>query len=61
MIRAASAGNAHLAETDPRIIAIAADHPVAAGQQPVFELSDIAGIADFVEAATGLISKVEHR
>lgn len=39
---------------DPNIVAIAADHPVEDSQLPVFELDDIAAIADFVEKITGL-------
>jgi molybdopterin-guanine dinucleotide biosynthesis protein B len=43
-----------LAPDDPNIVAIAADHTVATSELPVFALDDIAAIADFIEAATGL-------
>jgi molybdopterin-guanine dinucleotide biosynthesis protein B len=43
-----------LAETDPRIVAIAADHPVADRRLPVFSLDDIGPIADFIERTTGM-------
>lgn len=36
------------------ILAIAADHPVAGEALPVFDLDDVAGIADFIEAATAI-------
>jgi len=45
---------APLAPDDPNIVAIAADHTVEAGKLPVFTLDNIAAIADFIEAATGL-------
>lgn len=38
-----------LAPLDTDVIAIAADHPVADGSLPVFELNDITAIANFVE------------
>jgi molybdopterin-guanine dinucleotide biosynthesis protein B len=43
-----------LADADPGIVAIAADHPVADGRLPVFSLDDILGIADFIERTTGM-------
>lgn len=43
-----------LSADDPAILAIAADHPVAGETLPVFDLDDVADIADFIEAATGL-------
>ena len=43
-----------LVPNDPNIIAVAADHPVAEGNLPVFHLGDIASIADFIESVTGL-------
>ena len=43
-----------LAETDPRIVAVAADHPVADQRLPVFSLDDIGPIADFIERTTGM-------
>lgn len=45
---------APLSPTDPTIVAIAADHPVDDAGVPVFALDDVAGIADFVERASGL-------
>lgn len=47
---------APLAADDPGIVAVAADHPTAAGDLPVFALDDVGAIADFVEHATGLRS-----
>lgn len=43
-----------LAPDDPHIVAIAADHPVADTELPVFDLNDVKAIADFVEKITGL-------
>lgn len=43
-----------LAPDDPHIVAIAADHPVADTDLPVFDLNDVKAIADFVEKITGL-------
>ncbi len=43
-----------LAETDPTIVAIAADYPIDDARVPVFDLDDTDAIADFVENATGL-------
>lgn len=37
-----------LAASDPHIVAIAADHPVADTALPVFDLDDTSGIADFI-------------
>jgi len=42
-----------LAEQDPNVIAIAADHDVAAGSLPVFTLDEIEQIADLIDAAIG--------
>jgi len=41
---------------DPAIRAIAADHPVEGEKVPVFGLDDVASIADFVVARSGLPS-----
>ena len=46
-----------LADSDPHIIAIAADHAVAGAQIPVFSLDDIAGLTDFIEAAVGPLTR----
>ena len=45
---------APLAPSDPSIVAVAADHPHAGETVPVFDLNDVAAIADFVERQTGL-------
>jgi molybdopterin-guanine dinucleotide biosynthesis protein B len=52
--RRAAASATPLAERDPHVIAIAADHPVDGGGVPVLALDDIAAIADLVLAASGL-------
>lgn len=45
---------APLADRDPAIVAIAADHDVVDAALPLFALDDIAAIADFAERAAGL-------
>jgi molybdopterin-guanine dinucleotide biosynthesis protein B len=45
-----------LADTDPHIVAIAADFKIEGESLPVFDLDDTASIADFVERATGLVA-----
>jgi molybdopterin-guanine dinucleotide biosynthesis protein B len=55
--RRAAARATSLADADPNVIAIAADHPVDGHGLPVFALDDAAGIADFVIAAVGAISR----
>jgi molybdopterin-guanine dinucleotide biosynthesis protein B len=45
---------AALATGDPRIVAIAADHPTDAAGLPLFALDDVTAIADFVAATVGL-------
>jgi molybdopterin-guanine dinucleotide biosynthesis protein B len=45
---------ARLTAGDRNILAVAADHPVDNETLPVFHIDDIAGIADFIEATTGL-------
>lgn len=52
--RRESAQRTPLAEADSNYVAIAADHPVDGGTLPVFDLNDIAGIADFIVAALGV-------
>ncbi len=42
---------------DPTIMAIAADHAVADNTLPVFDLDDVASIADFIETTVGLSQK----
>ena len=49
-----AANRTPLAPEDPHIAAIAADHPVADANLPVFDLDDTKAIADFVVAVTGL-------
>lgn len=46
--RADSTTRTPLSDDDPRVIAIAADHPVPEARIPVFGLDDVAAIADFV-------------
>lgn len=56
--RREACGHARLADSDPHVIAIAADHPgdhpADARGRPVFELDDAAGLADFIAATLGL-------
>ncbi len=42
-----------LADDDPRVVAIAADHAVDGKGLPVFALDDVRGIANFIEQAIG--------
>jgi molybdopterin-guanine dinucleotide biosynthesis protein B len=51
--RRASLTQRPLADDDPLVLAIAADHEVDGKGVPVFSLDDIAGIADFISAAIG--------
>lgn len=48
-----------LAESDPTIVAIAADHAVGEQALPVFDLDDVAAISDFVEVHTDLSSPTQ--
>lgn len=43
-----------LSRSDPNIVAVAADHPQAGEELPVFDLDDVDAIADFIEEAAGL-------
>jgi molybdopterin-guanine dinucleotide biosynthesis adapter protein len=52
--RTAAKDTALLARDDPAIIAIASDHKTDAGALPLFQLDDIAAIADFVVNRFGL-------
>ena len=52
--RLESANRTPLADQDPFICAIAADHPVDGSNLPVFDLDDTQAIADFVERIAGL-------
>lgn len=42
---------------DPHVVAIAADHPVVGAGKPVFDINDIRGLADFIEAV--ILGRVE--
>lgn len=46
--RRAAARQTPLADADPRVRAIAADHAVSGARVPVFKLDDVAAIADFI-------------
>ncbi len=52
--RTAAFEHTPLADTDPNVIAIAADHEIVASALPVFALDDIAAIADFIGARLGI-------
>jgi molybdopterin-guanine dinucleotide biosynthesis protein B len=52
--RLESANREPLAPSDPHIVAIAADHPVAGTDLSVFDLDDTGAIADFVVKTVGL-------
>ena len=54
--RSAALGQETLADSDPNVIAIAADHAADGRGLPVFSLDDIAGIADFIAKSIGLQS-----
>ena len=43
-----TATRAPLAETDPKIVAVAADNPMEGSPLPVFDLDDIGAIANFI-------------
>lgn len=51
--RTASLTKRALADEDPLVIAIAADHPVDGKGLPIFSLDDIASIADLIERRIG--------
>jgi molybdopterin-guanine dinucleotide biosynthesis protein B len=52
--RSASAKVERLADRDPTVIAIAADHACEGRGRPVFAIDDIAGMADLIIEAVGL-------
>ena len=52
--RTASFTNGPIAPGDPRVIAIASDHPTDAGGLPLYALDDVTGLADLVERTFGL-------
>ena len=47
-----------LADKDPNVVAIAADHAIAVAGPPVFSLDDIAGLADFIAATLPCASQL---
>jgi len=51
--RQAALSHRPLADGDPLVLAIAADHAADGKGLPVFSLDDIGGIADFISAAIG--------
>jgi molybdopterin-guanine dinucleotide biosynthesis protein B len=55
--RSAAFGNDPLADKDPSVIAIAADHAADGHGRPVFALDDVVAIADFLAGSIGLPSK----
>ena len=55
--RTGAKDTAPLSTGDPTIMAIAADHAVADNTLPVFDLDDVASIADFIETTVGLSRK----
>ena len=48
-----------LAPNDANILAIAADHPLTGETLPVFDLNDIAAMADFISKTVGLTTHLE--
>jgi molybdopterin-guanine dinucleotide biosynthesis protein B len=52
--RRAAVRTDHLAPDDPSIVAVAADHPTEAHGRPLFDLDDVAGIAEFIRTHLGL-------
>ncbi|WP_029356058.1 molybdopterin-guanine dinucleotide biosynthesis protein B [Bosea sp. 117] len=60
-IHRAEVGKPFLHPDDPKIIAIASDHPLDGMALPVIDLNDIEAIADFVEAHAIPVDTVEWR
>jgi molybdopterin-guanine dinucleotide biosynthesis adapter protein len=52
--RCEARGQEPLADNDPSVIAIAADHAADGRGRPVFSLDDIVGLADFIAKSVGL-------
>jgi molybdopterin-guanine dinucleotide biosynthesis protein B len=52
--RRAAARAEPLAERDPNVVAIAADHPCDGAGRPVFAFDDVAAIADFIVKMLGV-------
>lgn len=59
--RAAVATERVLANNDPLVIGIAADHELDGHGKPVLPLDDIAAIAALIEEAAGPFEKLRHR
>ena len=55
--RSAAFDNEPLADKDPNVIAIAADHAADGHGRPVFALDDVVAIADFIAGSIGLPAK----
>jgi molybdopterin-guanine dinucleotide biosynthesis protein B len=55
--RREAASQQPLAQSDPHVIALAADYAVEGGGLPVFALDDVAAIADFIAEAAGVPSR----
>jgi molybdopterin-guanine dinucleotide biosynthesis adapter protein len=53
--RTHAANQRPLADTDPHVIAIAADHAIKGARLPVFSLDDIEAIADFIVKTTNTV------
>lgn len=52
--RRASASHVALSDTDPNVIAVAADHAIDGGRLPAYALDDVTGLADLLCATLGL-------
>jgi molybdopterin-guanine dinucleotide biosynthesis adapter protein len=52
--RRQAASQRPLADTDPQVIAIAADHAIANSTLPLFSLDDVTALADFIAGTLGL-------
>jgi molybdopterin-guanine dinucleotide biosynthesis protein B len=55
--RSAAFDSEPLADKDPNVIAVAADHAADGYGRPVFALDDVVGIADFIAMSIGLPAK----
>jgi molybdopterin-guanine dinucleotide biosynthesis protein B len=59
--RSGAFGSEPLADADPNVIAVAADHAADGHGRPVFALDDIVGIADFIARSVGLPAKAARK
>jgi molybdopterin-guanine dinucleotide biosynthesis adapter protein len=59
--RSAASSREPLADNDPAVIAIAADHAVDGRGLPTFALDDVAGLADFITKSIGLAAQPSPR